>query len=606
MAHEATPGPVALPGLQERVVAEQVRLLYRNGAVSIVVNLLNAAIVVLLLWRQMPAGILLTWLGVMVLVALSRLGLLLKYRHSNPPEDQLRSWGRSFRLSLAVSGTSWGALGLLATIYLTLPYQVFVAFVVGGMMLGGLAVSGAMMQAYVAFLLPAGLPIAVGFLAQLDSLHLAMGALALVFTLTLYLLGRHINEVVIRGVRLLQQLETTNEQLRFEISERKRVEVALREGEKRYALATSAGRVGIWDLNLDTNEIHLDPSLKAMLGYADDEIANRLEDWGRYVHPDDRDLVMERVQTHLRGLTPEYEVLHRMLHRDGGIRWFSARGTALRDAAGRPYRLVGTDTDVTDWRLAEEQARQRQAELTHVARLSTLAEMTTTLAHELNQPLGAITNYSQACLRTLRANAEAKEMLINALEQITAQGRRAGDIVRQLRTIVRKSDGLRRPFNINALIKETVQFIETEVRERRVQMRLELTEELPPVRMDTIQIQQVLLNLVRNAIEAMNGVSPNARTLTLATELASERSLRVRVRDTGVGLDQAAVKSVFESFFTTKSYGIGMGLAISRSIVEAHGGRIWVEAVASGGAEFNFTLPLNSTYTVPRLPAVSM
>lgn len=606
MSHEAVRGPALSPGMRERTVAEQVRLLYRNGPTGIVVNLVNAAIVTVLLWNSMPPGILFSWLAAVVLVAVLRVMLLWKYRRSTPREAEFRRWGLLFSLGLAASGTSWGAMGLLATLYLTLPYQVFVAFVVGGMMLGGLAVSGAMMPAYLAFMLPAGLPLAAGFIIRLDPLNLAMGALALVFTVALYFLGRNINEGMVRAIRLLQELETTNERLQAEIIERKRVEAALREGEKRYALATSAGRVGIWDLDLKTHEIHLDPSLKGMLGYADHEITNRLEDWERYVHPDDREQVMEKVQAHLRGVTPEYEALHRMLHRDGSIRWFVARGTALRDSEGRPCRLVGTDTDVTERRLAEEQARQRQAELAHVARLSTLGEMTTTLAHELNQPLGAIANYSQACWRTLKANTDAPEMLFSALEQITAQARRAGEIVRRLRMFVRKSDGMRRPTDINALVTETLQFIETDTRERRVQLQLDLATALPVVHVDAVQVQQVLLNLIRNAIEAMNGVSRDARTLIICTQLASESSLRLRVRDTGPGLDEVAMQRVFESFYTTKPHGVGMGLSISRSIVEAHGGRIWVEAPADGGVEFNFTLPLRPMYNATHLPIVAM
>lgn len=606
MSHQAAQQSAPSPGMQDRTVTEQVRLLYRNGPVGIIVNFLNAAIVVVVLHERMPWEVLLGWLMVVVVVAGLRVLLILSYRRSSPRGAKMRQWGLLFCLGLAASGTSWGALGWLATIYLTLPYQVFVAFVVGGMMLGGLATSGAMMPAYIAFMLPAGLPMAFGFVVRLDPLYLAMGSLVLVFTVALYFLGRNINEAILHAIRLSQDLEATNEQLQAEIAERKRAEAALLEGEKRYALATHAGRVGIWDLDLETNDIHLDPSLKAMLGYGPEEIANRLEDWECHVHPDDRELVMERVQAHLRGLKPQYQVLHRMLHRDGSIRWFVARGTALRDAAGRPLRLVGTDTDVTEWQLAEQQARQRQAELAHVARLSMLGEMTTTLAHELNQPLGAIANYSQACLRTLAATTDATDMVMGALEQITAQARRAGEIVRRLRTFVRKSDGVRRPTDINALVTETVQFIEREAHERRVQLRLELENGLPAVRVDAVQIQQVLINLMRNALEAMNDATRNVRVLTLGTRLANERSVQLRVRDTGPGLDEVATNRVFESFYTTKTQGMGMGLSISRSIIEAHGGRIWVEAPVSGGADFNFTLPLHPIYTVNHLTVEQM
>ena len=148
-----------------------------------------------------------------------------------------------------------------------------------------------------------------------------------------------------------------------DITDRKRVEEALRESEERYALTTRAGEVGVWDWNLETNEIYLDPNLKAMLGYADHEIRNHLDDWGKFVHPGDAEQVMEEANAHLDGLTPQYEIAHRMLHKDGSIRWFLARGIAMRDANGKPYRMLGTDTDITERKWAEEELRKHREHL---------------------------------------------------------------------------------------------------------------------------------------------------------------------------------------------------------------------------------------------------
>ncbi len=151
--------------------------------------------------------------------------------------------------------------------------------------------------------------------------------------------------------QLLDELKTLRDrvaELEQLESDRKRSEEALRESQERYALTTSAGQVGIWDWKLETNEIYLDPNLKAMLGYEDHEIRNHFDDWGRFVHPDDVEQVMAKANAHLKGLTPQYEVTHRMLHKDGSIRWFLARGNAIRDANGKPYRVLGTDSDVTE------------------------------------------------------------------------------------------------------------------------------------------------------------------------------------------------------------------------------------------------------------------
>jgi PAS domain S-box-containing protein len=159
------------------------------------------------------------------------------------------------------------------------------------------------------------------------------------------------------------ELLRANEQLKREIAERQQVEEALRESERRYKLAKVAGQVGVWDWDIETSEIYLDPNLKAMLGFEDHEIRNHLDDWGRYVHPDDVELVMSEAEAHLEGLTRQYEVAHRMLHKDGSVRWFLARGTALKDAAGKPYRVLGTDTDITERRRAEEELQRAHQEL---------------------------------------------------------------------------------------------------------------------------------------------------------------------------------------------------------------------------------------------------
>jgi PAS domain S-box-containing protein len=178
-----------------------------------------------------------------------------------------------------------------------------------------------------------------------------------------------------------EEVLKANERLKREIAERKQAEEALRESERRYKLATVAGQVGVWDWDIESSDIYLDPNLKAMLGFEDHEIRNHLDDWGRYVHPDDAELVMSEAEAHLKGLTRQYEVAHRMLHKDGSVRWFLARGTALKDAGGKPYRVLGTDTDITERKRAEEELQRAHQEL------QTLVEKRTAELVEINEQL---------------------------------------------------------------------------------------------------------------------------------------------------------------------------------------------------------------------------
>jgi len=242
-------------------------------------------------------------------------------------------------------------------------------------------------------------------------------------------------------------------------------------------------------------------------------------------------------------------------------------------------------------RLAEEQVKQRQAELAHFNRLSTLGEMASSIAHELNQPLTAIANYCDAALMMLRMqNSPTPDKLVNALQQAVNQAQRAGEIVRHLRQFVRKGTQGRERADLNTLVRETVAFTEAEARFEGARITLNLTEPLPALILDKIQIQQVLVNLLHNSLEAMEHADSPVRQLIISTDQIQNCRVQVTVEDTGPGLDPAIAERLFQRFLTTKADGIGLGLSISRSIVEAHGGRLWTEPASRGGTVFHFTL----------------
>jgi PAS domain S-box-containing protein len=242
-------------------------------------------------------------------------------------------------------------------------------------------------------------------------------------------------------------------------------------------------------------------------------------------------------------------------------------------------------------RQAEEQVKQRQAELAHVNRLSTLGEMASSIAHELNQPLTAIANYCDAALMMLHnQNSPTPNKLVHALQQAISQAQRAGEIVRHLRQFVRKGTQGRERTDLNTLVRETVAFTEAEARFEGATITLDLTESLPTLIMDKIQIQQVLVNLLHNSLEAMEQADSSVRQLIISTARIQTGKVQVTVEDTGPGLDPAIAERLFQRFLTTKAHGIGLGLSISRSIIEAHGGRLWTEPTSGSGAIFHFTL----------------
>lgn len=252
-------------------------------------------------------------------------------------------------------------------------------------------------------------------------------------------------------------------------------------------------------------------------------------------------------------------------------------------------------TDITDRKEAEEQARLLQGELAHVSRLSTMGEMAAGFAHELNQPLAAINNYAQGCLRRLRGGEREPTILFPALIQIGEQAERAGAIIRRIRRFVQKNDTEKSEIDVNAAIRGAAALLNNEALQSGTRIRLNLDSSLPKAMADVIQIQQVVVNLARNAMEAMSSTDAQTRELTIETALSADGRIGVAVHDTGPGMPKANADRVFDPFFTTKRDGMGMGLSICRSIVEAHGGTLSGRSNDGDGTTFRFSLPAASS-----------
>lgn len=274
----------------------------------------------------------------------------------------------------------------------------------------------------------------------------------------------------------------------------------------------------------------------------------------------------------------------------GRVCWMETHAVPLRDEQGTVYALLGITRDITEHKWALDQARQHQLELARVARLSTMGEMATGLAHELNQPLAAIANFTRGCIHRLRSGKVAPTELIEPLEEVCEQAERAGEIMRHVRDFVRKSEPRIIAADINQIVRSVAKFVELETRQQDARVTLELAEDLPQVQADAIMIEQVICNLVRNAVEAMVESNSPQREITICTKHWDAGDILVEVGDTGPGISRSIADKIFDQFFTTKREGVGMGLSISRSIIESHGGKLRALPQPDSGTVFTFSL----------------
>jgi two-component system, LuxR family, sensor kinase FixL len=268
----------------------------------------------------------------------------------------------------------------------------------------------------------------------------------------------------------------------------------------------------------------------------------------------------------------------------------SSRWSLQRDARGRPVEIMETNTDITERRRAQEALNQAQEELAHVTRVTTLGELTASIAHEVNQPLAAIVTNGQACLRWLGRDVPVLDEARGTVTRIIADADRASEVIRRIRTLARKSDTKRAWLNLNDVIDEVLLLVRHEVSSHRISLLRELASGLPPVLGDQVQLQQVLINLVINGIQAMATVIDRPRELLIRSRQEADQLL-IAVRDSGIGIAHEQMSQVFDTFFTTKADGMGMGLSICRSIIEAHGGQVWASSNDGPGVTFQFTLP---------------
>jgi two-component system sensor kinase FixL len=363
----------------------------------------------------------------------------------------------------------------------------------------------------------------------------------------------------------------------------------LRASEQQKTLAAEAANLGFWSRELTRNEIWGSDRWRALLGFTKAQHVH-YEDFSGRVHPDDREAMRRTLAKAIDG-DGRYQAEYRVLLPDGTMRWLASQGRVEFSHDRRPARLQGVVLDISLRKHAELEAQEHRTEVARLLRAASLGELSSALAHELNQPLAAILYNAQAAQLFLARGTDDLEEIRHILGDIVTDDQRASEVIRRLRALLTKGEFQPQALEANQLIQEALNLMNHELQARAVGVITEFSPDLPSIRGDRVQLQQVLINLIQNAGDAMLQPPQDARTLTLKSCLVAGEGVEISVADTGSGIPQGGEERIFEPYHTTKPHGLGLGLSLSRSIVFAHGGRLWAENRATGGAVFRCTIP---------------
>jgi signal transduction histidine kinase len=373
------------------------------------------------------------------------------------------------------------------------------------------------------------------------------------------------------------------------IEQKTAVERSLQESRERISLAAIAADLGLWEWDIARHAIWLTSPSRPHSEFGQPTRMD-FDEFIRSLHPDDRADVTRALAQCVEG-GADYESEYRVLLPDGQIRWVATVGRIDVDAEGKPIRLRGVSRDTTRSRQVELQVQQQRAELAHLSRIAVFGELSGSLAHELNQPLAAILTNARAAQRLLAQGRPDLTEFREILDDIVGDDRRAAEIIQRLRQLFRRGDIQPQPIGVNELVRAVLKIAQRELTGNDVELRTKLADNLPLIGGDPVQLQQVLLNLIANACHAMSDVERPARRLAVRTGRSADANVCVTVSDCGRGIPRDDLTRIFDPFFTTRPEGMGLGLTVCRTIINAHRGKLWAENNADRGASFHFTLP---------------
>jgi len=638
------PNPTTDPDAQ-CVRAQQARLLYARVPLDAVASLMIASTLTLIVWNAIPLPVLLIWLALLGTTMILRLALAFAFQRHPPPDDEdATRWIVRYAWACLANGLGWGGAVLLLVYSPALAYDALIILALGGVLLSGVLALIPTPQAFLAYALPLSLPPSLWLLWQNNPLHVALGATSLLYLLLTAEMARRCGWTLNQSLRLALE----NEQLAHSFAAAKeqdgkdhrqltkqqvadsadamhalyqvvssparrteRMQALLAMGRQQFGLATGIlARIEgdlyeIVQVQSRHGEIHSGDAFALGNTYCRDTL--------RAQGP----LGFEHAATGVQRHHPCYKKFRLEAYLGAPV-WVSGSlyGTLnFSDSQPRATPFTAVDRELiqlmAQWmggaleqeRMAAASQRQ-QALLAHASRLNTLGEMVSGVVHEINQPITAITLYAEAGLARLCNSSLEEDEWREMLEKIIAQSARANAIIQQIRRFARRGKPQYVPVRVHDLLDEIADFLNLEAQRHAICICYETSSTLPPVLADALQIQQVILNLARNAIDAIS--SDDGAGKIILSACLNQDAVEITVQDTGPGLEPSVTRQLLHPFFTTKPHGLGLGLPISQSIVEAHGGRLWVTTNSGPGVTFHFTLPIAGGTERPERTAATL
>ncbi|MCD6297693.1 MAG: PAS domain S-box protein, partial [Deltaproteobacteria bacterium] len=592
----------------ERVYSEQVKLLYANAPAGMIANLVNSAILTFILWNVISHTVLIKWFSCNFLVTLFRYILVYRYKCTPPESLKVHRWDKWFTFGIACAGIFWSLSGIILFPVGSIAHQVFLAFVLAGMIAGAVGLYSVMMRVFMVFAIPISVPIIVRFFVIGGDIYLAMGGMIILFMIVMLATSQRMHKNVILSLKLQfentdlithlttakEHVENLNEELKSEIRKHKQADEELRESEKKYRITFQSIPDSITITRVkDGRYLYVNDGFFDMTGYSREEAIGKTPfDLNLIVNPADRDEFVRLLKEE--GEVSNFELQYRM--KDGTI--FDTLFSARPIQYGDEECLVAIVKDITSRKRTEQEKIMLEKQLIQASKMEAVGTLAGGVAHDFNNLLQAIMGYTQMLL----LDKEREDPEFERLSAIEKAANRASELTQQLLTFSRKVESKLRPVNLNQEVKQVEKLLKRTI-PRMIDIKLHLKEGIRVINADPAQVEQVLMNLGVNARDAM----PEGGEIIVETEniildeeyckthlgaIAGEYVL-LSVSDTGYGMDKETVEHIFEPFFTTKKIGkgTGLGLAMVYGIVKNHGGYIMCYSEPGEGTTFKIYFP---------------